>query len=80
MRGAAQLTRVPRVDPALTRRAAAGGIRCEKCLIANTKGGGHAFVGLHLARQLLSAGHDVTLMNDGDQVNGAIDRSAGDDQ
>jgi hypothetical protein len=31
-------------------------------------GGGHAFLGLHLAKQLLSAGHSVTILNDGDQV------------
>ncbi|GAB4816081.1 hypothetical protein N2152v2_003127 [Parachlorella kessleri] len=33
----------------------------------NTKGGGHAFLGLHLARKLLSQGHSVTILNDGDQ-------------
>ena len=31
-------------------------------------GGGHAFIGLHLANQLLDAGHTVTLLNGGDQV------------
>lgn len=31
-------------------------------------GGGHALIGLHLAKQLLGAGHSVTILNDGDQV------------
>lgn len=37
-------------------------------LIANTKGGGHAFIGLYLAKELLKKGHKVTIMNDGDSV------------
>lgn len=61
------LNRVPPINLPFTRRAASVGVWCEKCLIVNTKGGGHAFVGLHLARQLLSAGHKVALMNDGDK-------------
>ena len=40
----------------------------ERVLIANTKGGGHAFIGLHLAQQLLSKGHEVTILNDGEEV------------
>ncbi|KXZ47050.1 hypothetical protein GPECTOR_38g287 [Gonium pectorale] len=36
-------------------------------LIANTKGGGHAFIGLYLAKELLKKGHKVTIMNDGDE-------------
>ena len=32
-------------------------VRADKCLIANTKGGGHAFIGYHLAKQLVSKGH-----------------------
>lgn len=43
-------------------------VRAEKCLIVNTKGGGHSFIGLYLAKQLIAKGHDVTVMNDGDQV------------
>lgn len=43
-------------------------VRAEKCLIVNTKGGGHAFIGLHLARKLMADGHSVTLLNDGDKV------------
>ncbi|KAG2448836.1 hypothetical protein HYH02_006187 [Chlamydomonas schloesseri] len=35
-------------------------------LIANTKGGGHAFIGLYLAKELLKKGHKVTILNDGD--------------
>ncbi len=40
----------------------------ERVLIANTKGGGHAFIGLHLAQQLLKKGHEVTILNDGEEV------------
>jgi hypothetical protein len=58
---------------AAPRRAAAGrclavSVRADSCLIVNTKGGGHAFLGLHLAKKLLSDGHQVTILNDGDQV------------
>lgn len=42
-------------------------IRNENVLIVNTKGGGHAFLGLHLAKKLISSGHNVTILNDGDQ-------------
>lgn len=42
-------------------------MRAENVLIINTKGGGHAEIGLHLAKQLLSAGHSVTILNDGEQ-------------
>lgn len=42
-------------------------IRDDSCLIVNTKGGGHAFLGLHLAEKLLSYGHSVTILNDGDR-------------
>ena len=31
-------------------------------------GGGHAFIGLYLAKQLLSDGHSVTILNDGSKV------------
>jgi len=40
----------------------------DKCLIVNCKSGGHAFVGLYLAKALLAKGHDVTLLNDGDEA------------
>lgn len=43
-------------------------VRADNVLIANTKGGGHAFIGLHLAKQLLNDGHSVTILNDGDEV------------
>lgn len=43
-------------------------VRADKCLIVNTKGGGHAFIGYHLAKQLVAKGHDVTIFNDGDQA------------
>lgn len=48
-------------------------VRNDSCLIVNTKGGGHAFLGLHLARKLVSDGHQVTILNDGDQVGLTID-------
>jgi len=54
-----------RVQPA-SRRAVV--VRADKCLIVNTKGGGHAFIGLYLAKELLNRGHDVTIFNDGDQA------------
>jgi nucleoside-diphosphate-sugar epimerase len=41
-------------------------VRADSVLIANTKGGGHAFLGLHLAKKLLNEGHSVTILNDGD--------------
>jgi hypothetical protein len=43
-------------------------VRAESVLIVNTKGGGHAFIGLHLAKQLADQGHEVTILNDGDEV------------
>ncbi|KAL6769739.1 CSP41A [Auxenochlorella protothecoides x Auxenochlorella symbiontica] len=47
---------------ALARRAAP---RAEHVLISNTKSGGHAFLGLHLAQRLLEQGHEVTILNAG---------------
>jgi hypothetical protein len=41
-------------------------VRADKVLIANTKGGGHAPFGLYLAKKLVSQGHNVTILNDGD--------------
>jgi hypothetical protein len=43
-------------------------VRADKCLITTTKGGGHAFISLYLARELLNKGHDVTIFQQGDQV------------
>ncbi|KAL6755032.1 hypothetical protein V8C86DRAFT_2685147 [Haematococcus lacustris] len=43
-------------------------VSAAKCLIVNTKGGGHAFIGLYLARELAHRNHEVTLMNDGDEA------------
>lgn len=37
-------------------------------MIVNTKKGGHAFIGLYLAKELLAARHDVTIFNDGHPV------------
>ncbi|KAL3142267.1 hypothetical protein ABBQ38_002609 [Trebouxia sp. C0009 RCD-2024] len=51
-----------------TGRALCATVRADSVLIANTKGGGHAFIGLHLAKQLLDNGHSVTILNDGDEA------------
>jgi nucleoside-diphosphate-sugar epimerase len=50
-----------------------GAVRVEAAasmnvLIVNCKGGGHAFIGLHLAKALMAQGHKVTIMNDGDEA------------
>jgi hypothetical protein len=50
------------------RRLPAVRVRADNCMIVNTKGGGHAFIGLYLAKALLAQGHSVTIMQDGDQV------------
>ncbi len=50
--------------PASQRMAA----RADSVLIINTKGGGHAFLGLYLARRLLKDGHTVSILKDGDEV------------
>lgn len=57
-----------RVRVCRNNRCLSANVRAEKVLIANTKGGGHAFIGLYLAKQLMSAGHTVTILNDGDPV------------
>jgi hypothetical protein len=43
-------------------------VRADKCLIASTKGGGHAFISLYLAKELINKGHDVTIFQQGEQV------------
>ncbi len=43
-------------------------VRADSALIVNTKGGGHCFLGLHLAKKLIKDGHSVTIMNDGDEA------------
>ena len=58
----------PAVRVATTSRRTSVVVRADRCLIVNTKGGGHAFIGLYLAKALLAKGHDVTIFNDGDQV------------
>lgn len=40
----------------------------KKVMIVNTKKGGHAFLGLYLAKRLLGKGFGVTIFNDGDPV------------
>lgn len=58
----------PTARPVRAARATTMVARAESVLIANTKGGGHAFIGLHAANALLDAGHTVTILNDGDEV------------
>mmetsp|Transcript_38664 Transcript_38664/g.98886 ORF Transcript_38664/g.98886 Transcript_38664/m.98886 type:complete len:370 (+) Transcript_38664:130-1239(+) len=41
-------------------------VRAARVLIANTKGGGHSAIGPYLAKELLQAGHTITILNDGD--------------
>ncbi|KAG7672381.1 hypothetical protein Ndes2526B_g09108 [Nannochloris sp. 'desiccata'] len=48
-------------------RRAAVSVRADSALIVNTKGGGHSFLGLYLAKKLLADGHSVTILNDGSQ-------------
>ena len=43
-------------------------VSAQQALIVNAKGGGHAFIGLYLAKELQQAGHSVTIFNDGDKV------------
>ena len=57
-----------RPQAAQARRNAWHSPRADSVLIINTKGGGHAFLGLYLARELLAAGHKVSILNDGDKV------------
>lgn len=38
------------------------------CCAAISAAAGHAFLGLHLAKKLLSDGHKVTILNDGDEA------------
>ena len=49
-------------------RSLAVNVRSEQVMIVNCKSGGHAFVGLYLAKQLLAKGHAVTIFNAGDSV------------
>lgn len=51
--------RAPLSRPALTSCLPAPQVlvRADSVLIANTKGGGHAFLGLHLAKKLAALGH-----------------------
>ena len=57
-----------RPHAAVSRRGVLAGPRADSVLIINTKGGGHAFLGLNLAKELLAAGHKVSILNDGDKV------------
>ena len=70
MRTSLRGTAIParRAGPARAARAAPLAARAGSALILNTKGGGHAFIGLYLAKELLAAGHSVTILNDGDRV------------
>ncbi|XP_072996216.1 chloroplast stem-loop binding protein of 41 kDa a, chloroplastic [Typha latifolia] len=45
----------------------AAGEEKKKVLIVNTNSGGHAVIGFYFAQQLLSSGHDVTVLTVGDE-------------
>lgn len=47
-------------------RAEAG--RSKRVLIVNTNGGGHAVIGFYFAKELLAAGHAVTVLTVGDEA------------
>lgn len=53
--------------PLRASRRSAVSVRAGNALIVNTKGGGHAFIGYYLAKELKAKGHSVTIMNDGDK-------------
>uniref|UniRef100_A0A0E0Q5L2 NAD-dependent epimerase/dehydratase domain-containing protein n=1 Tax=Oryza rufipogon TaxID=4529 RepID=A0A0E0Q5L2_ORYRU len=59
----------PRRVGAVTVRAqaAAAGAGKKSVLIVNTNGGGHAVIGFYLAKDLLAAGHAVTVLTVGDE-------------
>uniref|UniRef100_A0A0E0E940 NAD-dependent epimerase/dehydratase domain-containing protein n=1 Tax=Oryza meridionalis TaxID=40149 RepID=A0A0E0E940_9ORYZ len=54
----------PRVGAVTVRAQAAGK---KSVLIVNTNGGGHAVIGFYLAKDLLAAGHAVTVLTVGDE-------------
>lgn len=54
--------------PVAAARSRTCAVRAERVLIVNTKKGGHAFLGLYLAKRLLGKGYGVTVFNDGDPV------------
>lgn len=56
------------VRPRTASRQVSVRVRADKCLIVGTKGGGHAFITLYLAKELVNRGHDVTIFQQGDQV------------
>ena len=68
LRAGTPFTPAFRPSPTALRARVAGAVsvRADSALIVNTKGGGHAFLGLHLAKKLLADGHSVTILNDGD--------------
>lgn len=64
--GASLRARQPRV--AARGQAVVVEAKGKQVLIVNTKKGGHAFLGLYVAKRLLGSGLSVTIMNDGDPV------------
>lgn len=56
-----------RVGAVTVRAQAAAGAGKKSVLIVNTNGGGHAVIGFYLAKDLLAAGHAVTVLTVGDE-------------
>mmetsp|Transcript_5746 Transcript_5746/g.8100 ORF Transcript_5746/g.8100 Transcript_5746/m.8100 type:complete len:98 (+) Transcript_5746:996-1289(+) len=44
-------------------------------LIVNAPSGGHAFIGYHLANQLVAKGHEVSIFNAGEEENATKKKS-----
>lgn len=77
-RATMQRSAAPRRAAATSRRLTVS-VQNANVLIANTKGGGHAFIGLYLAKELMKRGHKITILNDGDQVSqGSCTGASGD--
>ncbi|GJW31644.1 chloroplast stem-loop binding protein of 41 kDa a, chloroplastic [Tanacetum coccineum] len=53
----------------------ASGAEKKKVLIVNTNSGGHAVIGFYFAKELLSGGHDVTVLTVGDQGSDKMKKS-----
>lgn len=75
--GGARRAGVARSVRALVARAARPARAHPASPHARAQGGGHAFIGYHLAKQLAAKGHDVTIFNDGDEARARARACAG---